>query len=141
MSSRYKPGQCGNPQGRPKGALGDRQKFFNDFIKPRRDDLLQKAYDLAIGGNESMLRLLLDRLIPARPTDDPINVEMPAIDSKKIDTLLQYGERVLKAISDNDITPDQGKSLMAVIESQRKNIEIASLSLRIDDIEKRLNNE
>jgi len=141
MGVRFQPGKSGNPNGRPKGAIGCRQKFFNDFIAPRKLPLLQRAYDLAIEGNDQMLKLLLDRLIPAKPLDEPLNIEMPPIDSKNIETLLSYGEKVLKAISDNEITPDQGKSLMSIIDSQRKNIEIAQLVGRVEEIEKRLNNE
>ncbi len=62
----FEKGISGNPDGRPKGTK-DRRTIFREMIEPHRENLVQKAVSLALDGNEQMLRLLLDRLLPAKP--------------------------------------------------------------------------
>ena len=50
-----------------------------------------------------------------------------------------YGANVLKAISNNEITPEQGKTFLDVIAIQRKNIEASVLAERVTEIEFLLN--
>lgn len=71
----FQTGISGNPQGRPRGT-GSRQQIFNMLVEPHRDALINTAINLALDGNEAMLRLFLDRILPAKPTSEPINVEL-----------------------------------------------------------------
>ncbi|GAH02412.1 unnamed protein product, partial [marine sediment metagenome] len=59
-------GKSGNAAGRPKG-LKDRRARFREMVEPLAPELLNKAVTMALDGNEQMLRLILDRLLPARP--------------------------------------------------------------------------
>jgi hypothetical protein len=131
----FKVGESGNPSGRPRGT-GYRQQLFNDFVMPHKNNLIDTGIKLALSGNETMLRLFLERLLPAKPTDDAITVEMPAIGANKAHTLSICGEAILQAVSQGNITPDQGKSMMAIIDAQRKNIEASDLALRLAEIER-----
>ena len=132
---KFQSGVSGNPNGRKPGT-GHRQQLFNTLVEPHRDLLFQKAIDLALAGNESMLRLFLERMLPSKPVDDSINITIPEINAKKAEALLDYGEIVLRALSQGEITPDQGKSVMAIIEAQRKNVETSELALRLVEIER-----
>jgi len=67
----FKKGQSGNPAGRPKGAL-DRRSLFRQLIEPYKDELVSKAVEMALAGNEQMLRLILERALPAKPKSEPI---------------------------------------------------------------------
>jgi hypothetical protein len=131
----FKVGESGNPIGRPKGT-GYRQQLFNSLVEPHKNVLFDTAIKLALNGNESMLRLFLDRLLPAKPTDDAITIEMPAIGANKAHTLSIWGEAILQAVSQGNMTPDQGKSMMAIIDAQRKSIEASELALRLTEIER-----
>ena len=134
---KFQPGESGNPNGRPKGT-GHRQQLFNDFVMPHKNNLIDTAIKLALNGNETMLRVFLDRLLPAKPTDDAITVEIPAIGANKTHALSMWGEAILQAVSQGDMTPDQGKTIMAIIDAQRKNIEASDLTLRLSEIERTL---
>jgi hypothetical protein len=134
---KFQAGTSGNPQGRKPGT-GHRQQLFNSLVEPHKDALFDTAIKLALSGNESMLRLFLERMLPVKPVDDVITVEIPEIDANKASALTVWGEVILQAVSRGEMTPDQGNSIMAVIDAQRKNIETSDLALRLIEIERAL---
>lgn len=134
----FKSGVSGNPTGRPKGT-GARQQLFSNFVEPHQEALFETAINLALGGNEVMLRLFLERMLPAKPTDDVVNMQMPLINNNnKAAGLSIRGEVILQAVSNGEITPEQGKVIMGVIDAQRKNIETSELAIRLVEIERTL---
>ena len=134
---KFQSGTSGNPQGRKPGT-GHRQQLFNSLVEPHKDALFDTAIKLALSGNESMLRLFLERMLPVKPIDDVITVEIPEMDANKASALTVWGEVILQAVSRGEITPEQGNSIMAVIDAQRKNIETSDLALRLIEIERTL---
>ena len=130
----FKKGISGNENGRPQGS-GHRQQLFNSLVDPYKAKLFETAINLALSGNEPMLRLFLERMLPAKPIDDAINFDLPNGDIKKTNTLLACGENILKAVAQCNITPEQAKTLMGALEMQRKQIESCELSDRVAAIE------
>lgn len=114
----FKPGESGNSLGRPRGT-GHRQQLFNDHVMPYKTELLNKAIELALNGNEAMLRLFLERMLPARPHAEPLLLELPD-DLTKNEMLLGIGEIILRGIASQDITPNQGKVILNLVEEQRR---------------------
>lgn len=133
----YKPGVSGNPNGRPQGS-GHRQQLFKSLVEPHAEAMFDAAIKLALSGNERMLTLFLEKLLPAKPADDAVCIGIEEGGARKADLLLYYGEKILSAVSFGEITPEQGRSLMAVVESQRKNIETSDLATRMAEIERTL---
>lgn len=133
----FKSGKSGNPSGRPKGS-GSRQQLFSSLVEPYKEALFETAINLALGGNETMLRLFLERMLPSKPTDDAITVQMPLTNDNSATGLSMYGETILHAVSQGEITPEQGKAIMGVIDTQRKNVETSELSIRLLEIERAL---
>ena len=129
----FKPNQSGNPDGRPKGT-GYRQQLFKALVERHKEALFETGNDLALSGNESMLRLFLERMLPSRPNDEPIDLDA-AEGLKTAYGLLESGENVLKAISQGQLTPQQAKTVMATIEMQRKNVETSEIAARVIAIE------
>lgn len=118
----FKQGTSGNPSGRPKGT-GYRQQLFNELVVPHQEALFGKSIELALAGNESMLRLFLERMLPAKPHDEPITLTLPE-DLTSTTLLLSMGEYILQGIADQVITPTQGKIILSLVEEQRKLIKI-----------------
>ena len=72
----FLPGASGNDKGRPPNS-GHRQKLFNSFVLPHREQLIGRAIEMALEGNEAMLKLFLERMLPVKPIDDPIEINLP----------------------------------------------------------------
>jgi len=96
--AKYKPGQSGNPNGRPKGS-SDRRNIFKAFVIPYKKELIEKALKMALEGNELMLRLFLERLLPPKPREELIPLEINLTHNfdykdrcKAIDNALDKGE-------------------------------------------------
>lgn len=132
---KFESGKSGNPAGRPRGT-GMRQQLFSSLVEPHKEALFETAINLALAGSEQMLKLFLERLLPAKPSDDVVAFDLSIGDIKKTDALLTCGEDILKAVANCEITPEEAKRLLSALEMQRKQIESCELSERISSIER-----
>ena len=89
------------------------------------------AIKKALAGNDTMLRLFLERILPPRPHGEPINIELP-MDITNKELLLTMGEKVLLAVANQGITPSQGKAILELVDTQNHLI-----NLQKYEIEKR----
>ncbi len=135
----FQPGISGNPSGRPKNT-GNRQRVFNDLVGPHKESLFKKAIDMALNGNEAMLRLLLDRMLPAKPTDEPIQLDISnATDFNNVRTITQLGSESLKAVLSGKITPEDAGRILALISGHYKTFELIELWEKFKAFEAREN--
>src|SRR5450432_3287649 len=74
--TRFKPGQSGNPSGRPKGARHRTTVAIEALLEGEGEALTRKAIDLAKAGDMQALRLCMDRLAPPRK-DSPVAFDLP----------------------------------------------------------------
>jgi hypothetical protein len=74
----FRPGQSGNPNGRPKGSRNAATVAIQSLLDGQAQALTQKAVDLALSGDLVALRICLDRILPPRK-DRPIEFAMPVI--------------------------------------------------------------
>ena len=128
--AKFQKGISGNTAGRPKGII-DRRVRFREMVEPRAPEILEKAVTMALEGNEQMLRLILDRLLPARPKDDPVSIGVYAGNH------LQQSDRVLTALYDGDISPVEANNLMSSIVGGLKVVEMDELDKRVAALEDR----
>ena len=134
---KFKPGESGNPNGRPKGT-GTRQQLFNSLVDPHKEKLFQTAINLALAGNEAMLRLILERLMPAKPTQEPVAIEFIA-DEKKVDYLEACGYELIQAISDGDISTADALPLFKALNSQCKLMLHGTMAKQLNEIREKIN--
>lgn len=73
----WKEGQSGNPLGRPKGSKNKitmlKQVLEGELrsqLAPQMAQVLAKAIEMALDGNESMIKLLVDKTVPTTKVDD-----------------------------------------------------------------------
>jgi hypothetical protein len=127
----WKKGQSGNPSGRPKGS-GRRRKLFLDFVEPYGEKLAMKAIQMALDGNENMLRMFLSRLLPGKPREEGISLDI------NLSAKDQYNERCKlldSALDDGSININTYKVLS---DSLHKRFEMVELQDRIMQLEQKL---
>ena len=71
--TQFKPGQSGNPAGKPKGTRNATTLALEALLDGQAAALTQKAIDLALAGDMAALRLCLDRSCrPAKTAQWPL---------------------------------------------------------------------
>jgi hypothetical protein len=101
-------GQSGNPRGRPSRAHKAAyvaQAMFDD----KTTQLVDRAIGWGQGGDKSMLRLYLQRLVPPRP-EVPVWLNLPPIEDR--DGLRAAMKAVATGVAQGDITSAQGLRLV-----------------------------
>ncbi len=125
--AKYKKGQSGNPKGKPKGAK-DKRTILRKLLEPQAKELVQKAVDMALGGDTTALRLCLERLIP------PMKAE-PVIIENMGESLSEKGNAVFAAIAEGRIEPTIGANLMQALGNLARIVETDELEKRIKVLE------
>ena len=115
----FRPGQSGNPAGRPKGARNCATLAAEALLEGEAEALTRKAVDLALAGDTTALRLCIERLVPPRK-DRPITFELPPMVNSG-DAVQALGA-VLKAVADGKITPSEALAVTGLIEAHRRAI-------------------
>jgi hypothetical protein len=125
----FKPGQSGNPAGRPKGTI-------NPSTRLRRlidvEKIIVQLQTAALAGDVPAARTLLERALPVyRTTAEP--VELPELVAA--DDLTKKAHAVLGAVAAGRVPPDIGASLVAAIGSVSKIAEVDELLRRVAALE------
>ena len=125
----WKPGQSGNPKGRPKGS-GDVAQI-RSAIAARVPDLLEAMMQRALDGDVGAARLLLERTVaPLKATDMAQALHLPD------GTLTEQGRAVMAAVSAGALAPSQGAALVGALGTLARVIEMDELAARVAELEK-----
>ena len=128
-SGRFLPGRSGNPKGRTP-EIGK----VRELLEPRREELVQKAVDLALDGDGVALRLCVDRLAPQpKATAEPVTV--PGL--REAETLTEKAGAIVDAIGAGAIPPDVGASLLGALGTVARITELDELAARVAALEHR----
>lgn len=126
--NQWKPGQTGNPKGRPPGRspiTKMRESLAGDV-----PEILAALVESAKAGDAQAARLILERVLPPMKATDPTQA-MSLPDG----TLTEQGRAVLRAVADGDLAPSQGSQLIAAIAGLARVAEIDELTQRIAALE------
>lgn len=129
--TKFKPGQSGNPNGRPKGSK-DKRTAYREFFEKESEELIKIVIAKAKEGDITCLKMCIDRIAsPLRSTDQTISL------GEFTGTLSQRGEKVIQAMSEGLVTPTDASSMLTTLAAQARIIEIDDLDKRISVLEKR----
>lgn len=125
----WKPGESGNPRGRPKGVPNPATTLRKMIDAEKIVKALQAA---AEGGDVQAARTLLERALPVyRTTAQP--VELPGLEVAG--TLTDKARAVLEAVATGTLPPDLGAQLVAAIGNVSRVTEIDELLHRVELLE------
>ena len=126
----WKPGQSGNPKGRPAGS-GEVAKL-RAAIADRVPELLSKLMAQALEGDTAAARLLLERAIaPLKAAEQPQALTLPD------GTLTDQGRAVLASVASGELAPGQGAALLGAIGTLARVAEVDELTARITALEEK----
>lgn len=126
--SLWKPGQSGNPKGKPPGT-GELQKL-RAAIGGHVPEILDRLVEAAKGGDIQAARLLLERVLPpVKATEQTQVIELPE------GTLTDKGRAVLSSVAAGELAPGQGAQLLTAIATLGKVAELDELAARIEALE------
>ena len=111
--TQFKPGQSGNPAGKPKGTRNASTLALETLLDGQASALTQKAIDLALTGDMAALRLCLDCILPPRK-DRPVTFALPPIEGAQ--DAAATVSAVLAAVAAGDLTPADAGEISKLIE-------------------------
>lgn len=121
----------GNP-GRPKGARNKTTVMVEAMIEGEAEALTQTAISLALKGDATLLRVLLDRLAPPR-RDRAVAVDLPKI-TKAADAPAIAAALLEKAAA-GELTTTEAQGMAGLLEAYRRQSELADLEARLAALE------
>lgn len=125
----------GNP-GRPPGSRHMVTRAIEMLLEDEAEALTRKAVEKALDGDIMALRLCLERIAPARK-DNPVKVRIPVLNSAK--DASTAAASIVISVSEGVLTPIEGASIMGLIDSYRRTLEITEIEERISAIEEASN--
>ena len=90
MEHLFKPGQSGNPKGRPRGTKNKMKALAEGLIGTNASKIVRKVIQMALEGDQACLKMCMDRIIPAQR----------AIDIEKTESKNQTINITVEAMSD-----------------------------------------
>ena len=129
----WKPGQSGNPKGRPPGT-GEVAKM-RAAITGNVPAILESLTTAALAGDVQAARLLLERALPPiKPVEQSQPLSLPD------GTLTEQGRAVLASVAAGELAPGQGAALLGAIGTLARVSEVDELARRIEALEDRHGN-
>lgn len=128
----FKPGQSGNPAGKPKGTRHRTTLAIEALLEGQATALTQKALELALDGDMTALRLCMDRLAPVR-RDRPVTFDLPKVETA--DDLPKATQAIMEAVAGGELTPSEAAELGKLVDAHAKAIEVTDLHRRLAALE------
>jgi hypothetical protein len=100
--------------------------------------LLKSVVSEARAGDMTAARIILDRVWPARK-GRPVTFAMPRLETAR-DIARAVGG-ILEAVAAGLLTPEEGQGLAAILESQRRALELTEIEERLTALENRHDTE
>lgn len=106
--AKFRPGQSGNPAGKPPGVKHTATRLREGLLKSVDvSKLVKKLTDQAMAGDTQAMGLLLARLIPAlKPISQTVRLELPD------GGLVLQAESIVRHVADGGLAPDVASDLL-----------------------------
>jgi hypothetical protein len=131
-------GQSGNPAGKPKGSLHYSTRAAMALLEGEAETITRKAVELALAGDLQAIKLVLERVIPARK-ERPVSITLPEIDTAR--DVMVATKQVINNVAAGELTPGEGQTMLAMLDNVRKAIESESFEQRLNKLEANLGKE
>ncbi|MEP4769763.1 MAG: hypothetical protein ABJY83_17815 [Roseibium sp.] len=104
-----------------------------NLLDGHAEALSEKAIELALAGDTTVLRLCLDRILPTK-RDTLVDFDFPdEISAKNVEVAAQS---VVRSVAAGELTPLEASRIMPLFEILRKAIETSELEARISELKR-----
>lgn len=131
----YKPGQSGNPAGKPKGARNHATRAILKLIDGGAEEITKAVLEAAKGGDMGAARFVLERIVPPAK-ERPVSLDLPDIADAQGIAAAQAA--ILKAVAIGELTPGEGNIMAGIVEANRKAQETELMEKRLAALEAQL---
>lgn len=131
----FKKGTSPNPSGRPQGALNKSTLAIQALLDGEAETITRKAIEMALAGDVTAMRLVLERILPPRK-EIPIQIDLAPIHTAA-DTV-EATAAVINAVATGEITPSQGQTITAMIGQLTHAIGVQNVAVRLETLEQRV---
>lgn len=135
--SAFKPGQSGNPKGKPAGTRSKSTQLLLALMEGGAEKITQAVIEAAQGGDLMAAKIILDRVMPPAK-ERPVQVDIP--DTSTSEGVAAAQNAILQAVAAGDLLPGEASTLSTIVEAKRRAIETQELADRITQLENRHGN-
>ncbi|MBU0584753.1 MAG: hypothetical protein KKB66_18470 [Alphaproteobacteria bacterium] len=133
--TRFKPGQSGNPNGRPAGSRSKVCVALDALGEGEAEAIVKAMIESAKAGDGQAGRTILDRVWPPRK-GARLQFDLPEV--TRADDLPGAIASVNRQVADGEISPDEASLIVGLLDAHRRSIETSELAGRLDALEARL---
>ena len=129
--TRGRPFAPGNA-GRPRGSRNKTSILAEQLLEAGVDAVAKSVVAAAKRGNMVAAKIVLDRLVPPR-RGRPVQFDLPPASDTA--GLVSAFAALTAGVSSGQLSPEEASAVAAVLEAQRKAIEMHDLSVRVTALE------
>ncbi|MEP9387165.1 DUF5681 domain-containing protein [Mesorhizobium sp. KR9-304] len=133
--TRFKPGQSGNPNGRPQGSRSKVCVALDALAEGEAEEIVKAMIEKAKEGDGHSGRVILERIWPPRK-GARLTFDLPEVTTAA--ELPGAIAKVNRQVADGGLSPDEGALIVGLLDAQRRAIETNDLADRIAAIEERI---
>jgi hypothetical protein len=132
----FKPGQSGNPNGRPYGSRNRVSLACDALLEGEAEAITRKAVEMALSGDGPAIRLCLERIAPPR-RDRPVSFALPALETAA--DAKAAAAAIVGAVADGDLTPSEAAELSKLLDNFTRVLEATEFQTRLEALERKAN--
>lgn len=132
--NRFRPGQSGNPAGRPRGSRNRATVLRDQLLRNDGETLVRVLRDRALGGDVDALKFLVSRILP--PAKEL--PETTALDLLEGSSLSETGREIIQSALRGEITDTRAKELTTALKTISALVETEELETRLRALEERM---
>lgn len=129
----FKPGQSGNPSGRPKGARNKTTLAVEKLLDGEAKTITKKCIEFAKKGDITCMRIVLDRVAPVRK-DRHVTFAFPKL--AKSEDAVRATAALVDAVSRGALTPSEAESMAKIVDGFSRNVHFAEIEARLERLER-----
>lgn len=131
-AGRFAKGASGNPDGKAPGTRNGTTLALEALLEGEAEAITRKAIEMAKAGDPHAVKLLIERILPAR-RGRPVRFDLPEIEGAA-DITKAHGS-ILRACAAGALTPEEGTLIANVLDAKRRSIETEEIARRLDALE------